>query len=145
MNVRILIVDDEQSIRDMLSRHFRYLGFEVNTAANGQEALEKLDTARHDVVISDIKMPVMDGIDLLRQIRARHPMTHTIIITGYVTLDNALACMRLGAETFVFKPLEDLRRVEQAVEHAVESIQHWCNLLGELRAMKPITAEAAHG
>ena len=107
MNARLLIVDDEAEIRDMLSRHFRYLGFQVDTACDGIEAMEKLAEARTEVIISDIVMPRMNGVELLRAVRQQYPMIHTIMITGYMTLENALGCMRHGADTCVFKPLED--------------------------------------
>lgn len=137
MKVRILVVDDEVEICDMLTRHFRFLGYDAVSAPNGHEALEIIQNNPPSIVISDIKMPVMDGTELLRTLRHEYPMIHVIMITGYVTLDNALTCMRLGADTLVFKPLEDLRELENAVERAVSSITHWLDLLKELRAMKP--------
>ena len=137
MKVRILVVDDEAEICDMLTRHFRFLGYDAVSASNGQKALEIIQSNPPSIVISDIKMPVMDGTELLRTLRQEYPMIHVIMITGYVTLDNALTCMRLGADTLVFKPLEDLRELENAVERAVSSITHWLDLLKELRAMKP--------
>ena len=136
MNARLLIVDDEPAIGEMLARHFKFLGYDVDTAANGVEALRKLAKNRTEVIISDIVMPEMDGIELLRAVRTQYPMTHTIMITGYVTLDNALACMRLGADTCVFKPLEDLEELEEAVESAVCSLRRWQNKLRELRKIK---------
>lgn len=136
MKPRILVVDDENEIRDMLSRHFRFIGYEVNTAANGQEALEILEKERTDIVISDIMMPVMGGIEMLDTIRQQYPMVHVIMITGYVTLENALACMRLGADTCIFKPLEDLAELEEAVSKAVSSLQNWLDILQQLTAMK---------
>ncbi len=139
MNVHILIVDDEVEIREMLSRHFRFLGYSTDTACNGREALEKLAETKTDIVISDIMMPEMNGIELIGVVREEYPGIHTIMITGYVTLVNAMAAMRLGADTMVFKPLEDLSQLEQAVQRAVERIQHWLNLLNELRAMKPVS------
>jgi CheY-like chemotaxis protein len=81
-------------------------------------------------------MPVMDGIELLRAVRRDYPMIHTIMITGYVTMENVLACMRHGADTLVFKPLEDLALLDQAIVHAVESIKHWTELMKELHGMK---------
>ncbi len=140
MKVRMLIVDDEPEIREMLERHFKFLGYDVETAEHGAAALDKLGHHKIDVVISDIMMPVMNGIDLLRALRTQYPMVHTVMITGYVTLDNALACMRLGADTLIFKPLEDLEELEQAVNQAVKSVQHWLGLLERLRAMKPASA-----
>ena len=144
MNANLMIVDDEETIRESLSRHFRFLGYDVETACNGVEALEVLAHRRTEVVISDIKMPEMDGIDLLRQIRGLYPMTHIIMMTGYVTLDNALACMRLGADTCVFKPLEDLSELESAVERALEALQHWQKKFRMLQDMAPRGADAVN-
>ncbi len=145
MKARLLIVDDEPEIREMLSRHFRYLGFQVDTASDGIEALEKLAKARTEVIISDIVMPQMDGVELLRTIRQQYPMIHTIMITGYVTLENALASMRHGADTCVFKPLEDLTELEEAVEFAVGRLKRWQEKLRMLQAMNPAVSGDPHG
>ena len=145
MKARLLIADDEIEICEMLSRHFRYLGFHVDTASDGIEALEKLAKARTEVVISDIVMPQMDGVELLRTIRQQYPMIHTIMITGYVTLENALACMRHGADTCVFKPLEDLTELEEAVEFAVGRLKRWQEKLRMLQTMNPAVSGDPHG
>lgn len=134
---KILIVDDENEIRESLRRHFSFLGYRVETAGNGEEALDIMAGQRFDVVISDIMMPVMNGVDLLREIRNQYPMTHTIMITGYVTMENVLACMRHGADTCVYKPLEDLSELEEAVVKAVTEIQNWKQKLKQLLEMKP--------
>ena len=145
MKARLLIVDDEAEIRDMLSRHFCYLGFQVETACDGIEAMEKLAQARTEVIISDVVLPRMDGVELLRAVRKHYPMIHTIMITGYVTLENALACMRHGADTCVFKPLEDLTELEQAVGYAVDRLKRWQEKLRMLQAMNPAVSGGPHG
>lgn len=137
MNVQILAVDDEEEIRTMVQRHFRFLGFGVDVACNGVDALSKMAQKRYELVITDIMMPEMNGVDLLREIRRQYPMTRVIMLSGYVTLDNALACMRLGAESLILKPLEDLGQVEEAVERSVASVGRWLNLLSQLQALKP--------
>ncbi|MFP4175661.1 MAG: response regulator [Planctomycetota bacterium] len=137
MKGRLLIVDDEREIREMLSRHFRMLDYEVLTAGDGFEALDQLSENRIDVVISDIKMPRMNGTDLLKKIKSQYPMVRVIMITGYVTLENALACMRRQADTCIFKPLNDLTELEAAVNRAMETLQRWHDKLRELRGMKP--------
>ena len=137
MNITILVVDDEEMITEMLSRHFRFLDYNVETALNGLEAVQILRQQRVDIVISDVMMPEMNGIELLREINANYPMTHAIMITGYVELEHALNCMELGADTILFKPLEDLKLLEQAVLDAVTRIQHWFNIISELRKMRP--------
>ena len=140
MNGRILIVDDELEIRDMLSRHFRMLGCEVETAGDGKEGLRVLSARRIDVVVSDIMMPVMDGVSMLREIRAHYPMTRVIMITGYVTLENALVCMRRQADTVVFKPFDDLVELETAVDTAMAHLERWKRKLRELHGSAPVGA-----
>ncbi|TWI74210.1 response regulator receiver domain-containing protein [Desulfobotulus alkaliphilus] len=139
MKGNLLIVDDEKEIRDMLSRHFRLLGYDVLTAEHGLDALSILQKKRVDVVISDIIMPEMDGVDLLREIRKQYPMVRIIMITGYVTLENALACMRNQADTCIFKPLNDLGELEEAVQIAIAAQTRWTRKFRELKGMKPDT------
>ena len=145
MKARLLIVDDEAEIRDMLSRHFRYLGFQVDTACDGVEAMQKLARERTEVVISDIVVPRMDGVELLRTVRQQYPMIRFIMITGYVTMENALACMRLGADTCVFKPLEDLAELEEAVEFAIVRLKRWQKKLKMLQEMNPAVSGGTYG
>ncbi|MCI5064832.1 response regulator [bacterium] len=136
MKIQLLVVDDEEEIREMLARHFRYLGYSVDTAENGQDALSKLEETKTDIVISDIMMPVMDGPDLCRKIRKDFSMTRVIMITGNVTLSNALTCLRLGADHCVFKPLEDLSELEVAVKRSEETILRWTDILNKLSGRK---------
>ena len=142
MSAHLLIVDDEAEIREMLSRHFRLLGYEVDLAGNGREALEVLAVKRVEIVISDIMMPELDGVALLQEIRSHYPMVRVIMITGYVTLDNALACMRNQADTCVFKPLNDLTELDQAVQRALDGLKRWQRKLRDLQGMKPAGKEA---
>jgi DNA-binding NtrC family response regulator len=141
MKKQLLIVDDESEIRDMLSRHFRFEGYEVETAPDGRKALEILSKIPIRVVISDIQMPEMDGISMLEAIRDHYPMIRVIMITGYVTLNNALACMRNQADTVIFKPLNDLTELDAAVDNAFEGLELWESKLLTLRGMK--TTESA--
>ncbi len=136
MKGSLLIVDDEKEIREMLSRHFRMLGYSTTLAGSGAEALSMLAEKSFDVVVSDIMMPGMTGVDLLREISHEYPMTRVIMITGYVTLENALACMRVHADTCVFKPLNDLTELEHAVEKAVEALGQWKKKFLELQGMR---------
>jgi CheY-like chemotaxis protein len=136
MSAEILVVDDEAEIREMLSRHFRYLGYKVELAANGKDALEQLEKKKFDILISDIMMPEMNGVELLRSVRSEYPMLRPIMITGYVTLENALACIRYGADSCVFKPLYDLTVLEKAVDAAVAKSKYWMEILKELRGLK---------
>ncbi len=137
MKAKLLIVDDEIEICQMLRRHFRYLGYEVLAASDGAEALAMMEQNSIQVVVSDVVMPRINGVELLKAIRKEYPMTHVIMITGYVTLDNALACMRYGADTCIFKPLDDMIELENAVQNAVLSLKHWQDKLKYLQSLKP--------
>ncbi|MGL1903263.1 MAG: response regulator [Fibrobacterales bacterium] len=133
---RILIVDDEIEICEMLERNFKMLGHTVNYAQNGKEALELLAISPYDIVISDIIMPIMDGIMLLKEIRNTYPMTKVIMITGYVTLENALECMKKQAETCIFKPLNNLSELEEAVNQALRNLIRWNQKFRELKGLR---------
>lgn len=136
MNIQMLVVDDEQNIREMISRHFRYLGYSVITAANGKEALDLLNKERIEVLISDIMMPEMNGVELLKNIRTDYPVLRPIMITGYVTSENALSCMKYGAETCIFKPIQDLTELESAVNDVILKRKKWQKIIAGLQRMK---------
>lgn len=129
----ILVVDDEEEIRNTLARHFELEGYHVEVAENGKAALEILKKTRIEVVITDIKMPVMDGTELLREIKYHFPMIHTIVITGYVTMGNLLAALRYGADTCVFKPISDMEELEEAVDRAVGDLKRWQKKLRQVK------------
>lgn len=137
MSANILIVDDEKVIRDSISLYFQSEGYRTESAENGAVALAMLGNKKFDVIISDIIMPEMDGVELLYEVRRQYPMTRVIIITGYVTLNNALACMRYGADTCLFKPIENIDNLRKAVEQSMEYLNKWQKVFKELTGMKP--------
>lgn len=145
MKIQLLIVDDEEEIRDALSRHFRYLGYAVEVAEDGEAALGKMQELRVDIVISDIRMPKMDGVMLLERIRHEHPTTRVIMMTGQVAQAAVLACMQEGAETCVFKPFEDMTELESAVSTSVATVKRWWKILAELRNLDGSGETSAHG
>ena len=103
---RILIVDDETSIREILRQLFEYEGHEVEMASSGAEALKRIDTAEPDVVFLDVKMPGMDGLDVLARIKEAAPGLQVVMISGHGTIDTALEATRRGAFDFLQKPLD---------------------------------------
>jgi DNA-binding NtrC family response regulator len=135
MEPNILIVDDEVEIRNSLARRYKLKGYNVETATNGRDALNLLEVKPYQVVISDIKMPELDGIELLRKIRDEYPMTRVIMMTGYVTLENGLSCLRQGADTCIFKPINDLKEMDDAINAALSYLEHWEKKLLYLRKM----------
>jgi two-component system response regulator PilR (NtrC family) len=101
---RILVVDDEQSMRDFLRMMLSKQEYEVVTAASGDEAKRELEAGDFDMVITDIKMPDMTGIELLEHCKQVTPKTPVIIITAYASHDTAVEAMKLGAEDYITKP-----------------------------------------
>ena len=114
-----LIVDDEPQLRRVLSRLMVSDGFEVDEATNGREALMALERRSATLVLSDLYMPELDGMELLREVRTRHPDTAVIMITAVTDVSTAVHCLSLGAMDYITKPfhLEEVRaRVRQALE-----------------------------
>ena len=101
---RILVVDDEAVVRTGIARVLGGQGLEVKLAADGNEALELMAMQPANVVLLDIKMPGIDGIEVLKRIRASYPDTVVIMITGYPTIDSAIECIKLGAVDYLVKP-----------------------------------------
>jgi len=106
MAERILVVDDEDIIRESLSFILRKEKYEVEEAANGKIAFEMLKESSFDLVITDLEMPVMKGIELLDEIRKINLQTNTIVITAYGSMETAIAALRSGASDYILKPVE---------------------------------------
>ena len=101
---RILVVDDEDIVRTSCSRTLSPEGYEVMLAKNGVEGLKMASEERFDLVLTDLKMPDMDGIEVLRIIKEKWPETAVIIVTGYQTVDTAVKAIKLGAYDYIEKP-----------------------------------------
>ena len=103
---RLLIVDDEVSIGDALQQVFEYEGHQVRVARDGPEALAMVEEALPDVTFLDVKMPGMDGLEALDQIRSHDPQALVVMISGHGTIDTAVEATRKGAYDFLEKPLD---------------------------------------
>ncbi|OPX41420.1 MAG: two-component system response regulator [Desulfobacteraceae bacterium 4484_190.3] len=103
---RILIVDDEKDFVEMLSLRLKEMGEKVESAYSGQEALEVLAEKNIDVIILDIKMPGMDGIEVLKVVKKRFPLVEVILLTGHGTTETAVEGMKLGALDYLMKPAD---------------------------------------
>ena len=113
----ILVVDDEKNIRLTISQSLEPLEMPVQTAASGEEALEKLRNGLFGMVFLDLKMPGMDGMEVLRRIKKDWPKIRVIIITAHGTIDTAVEAMKLGAVDFIQKPFSpgDIRELAKSV------------------------------
>ncbi len=103
---RILVVDDEDALRTVLSSELVSEGYEVGTASDGDAAINELQKATYNLVLLDIKMPRMNGFDVLKYIKEKHGKTKVIMLTGFADLKNAIESKKLGAEDFVSKPYD---------------------------------------
>jgi len=128
---RILVIDDEQSIRNSLKEVLEYEKYEVDLATEGREGLEMFEKNQYDVVLCDIKMPRMDGIEVLEEIFEQTIDIPIIMISGHGNIDTAVESLKKGAYDFIEKPL-DLNRLLITIKNALEK----GSLVTETRALK---------
>lgn len=102
----VLLVDDETDFLDLLSERLRNRGMSVSTVTCGQDALQMIDQHDFDIVVIDLSMPGMDGIETIKRIKARRPHTETIMLTGHATLQSGIEAMKCGAEDYLEKPAD---------------------------------------
>ena len=140
---RLLIVDDDEAIRSVLVEYFTNCGHEVVTACDGEEALKKFVPGGFDCVISDLMMPKIDGLELLKMIRMQDSRVFFLMITGFPDINNAVNAIKEGAYDYVTKPfhLEDIRiKVERILDirKAHKSLKTMTGLFWALIASIPI-------
>jgi len=122
-SVRILVVDDDDSIRKVLKTILKRRGYAVDTAKNGEEALEKTAEKFYNLAFIDIRLPDVEGTELLTKIKDTTPKMRKIIITGYPTLQNAVEALNKGADAYVMKPFnvtEVLRIIKEQIRKQEE-------------------------
>ncbi|HUN66562.1 MAG TPA: response regulator [Bacteroidota bacterium] len=103
---RILVVDDEDALRTVLSSELSSSGYDVTTATDGDEAITEVDNKKFHLILLDIKMPRVDGFEVLKYVKKNHPAVKVIMLTGFADLKNAIESKKLGAEDFVSKPYD---------------------------------------
>ena len=152
---RILVVDDEQSMRDFLAIMLKKEGHDVAAAENGTQALKALQTEIFDLVITDVIMPKVDGIEVLRTIKEVSPETVVIVITAFATADTAVEAMKLGAYDYITKPFKvdeikliiqnalekrHLRKENLSLRREIESRAGFENFIGRSQTMQNVFA-----
>jgi len=152
---RILIVDDEPGIRQSLKGVFDDEGFSAETVATGEECLKKIEEEPYDLVLVDIWLPGIDGLETLRRVREQSPATHVIMISGHATISTAVNATKLGAYDFIEKPLSlehtllvarnalSHRRLEQANNMLRHQLEERFNIVGESIPMKALRKQIA--
>jgi len=124
----LLIVDDEEVIREGMRRILSAEGYRVDTSASGRTAIEKIQEQDFDVVITDLKMPGMDGMEVLKTIRILQPEVPVVIITGYSTVDTAVEAMKNGAFDYIAKPFTSeliIDKVRKAVDYKILAMENY--------------------
>jgi len=111
--MRVLVVDDNATFLMQMKKFLSLKGFEVDTCAGGKEAVEKLQRERYDVVILDLKMPDISGLDVIREVKKKGVKTNVIVVTGYGEVESAVEAMKLGAIDYIQKPFDgnDIARI----------------------------------
>ena len=110
---RILLIDDDKSILRILSRTLKEYGYDVDTAETGKEAKEKTTLNSYDLAMIDVKLPDVDGLDLLKNLHECHPEMMKIILTGFASMENGAKAIERGADAYLVKPVkpEELLRI----------------------------------
>lgn len=121
---RVLVVDDEEQIRDVLKEAFTMQGYEVATAESGEEALKIMRQNPCWVLFLDLNMPGMNGIELCREIRKNWPMAVLFAVTGYVSLFELTDCRDAGFEDYFTKPVS-FANLFAAADHAFAKLERW--------------------
>ena len=115
----VMVVDDEENIREVLSSYLKSLGYAVVSAVDGEDALTKFKRGNFDLIISDLLMPTVDGLELLKKIREQDRNVIFLMITGYPSIETAVEAIKKGAYDYITKPfhMEDVKiRIERAFE-----------------------------
>jgi len=150
---KILVVDDEEAMREVLEMRLQDWGFEVRLAADGKAAEQVVQGYDPDIVISDVVMPEVSGLDLLRALKADHPERPVILVTAQGSIDLAVEAMKQGAQDFITKPLDyaklrailqategemDLRRKSQRLQSQLEQDGGFGSFVGRSKAMREV-------
>jgi len=119
---KILVIEDEDQVRQSYEDMFSFFGYEVESVPNGREGLSRITKNDYDIVVTDLNMPEMNGIEVLKYIKKKKPYIEVIVITGYATLENAIEAMKVGAYDYFAKPV-DIEHVRIVISKCVQQIQ----------------------
>lgn len=125
MSANVLIVDDEEGIRTSLGAYLSLEGYTVEVAEDGYKALEKLRLSKFNIVLLDINMPGMDGLETLKAVKALDFSIQVIMITAYSTFDKTMKSLEYGASDYILKPFEDLKEILHLVKLSEERLDRW--------------------
>ncbi|MBI5182136.1 MAG: sigma-54-dependent Fis family transcriptional regulator, partial [Nitrospirae bacterium] len=133
---KILLVDDDKNILEVLKMRLESKGYSITTAENGSEAVEKIMKERFNLIISDLRMSVMNGMELMQEIMNIDPDLPIIILTAHGTIENAVEAMQKGAYSYITKPFDD----ENLLLHIKNALEKQ-RLTSEIKSLKGILKE----
>lgn len=151
--ISILVVDDEDSVRDSLTNWFLEDGFQVESAENAKKALQLLEHTQYDIILSDIKMPGMDGLEMLKRIKTLKPEAIVIMMTAFATVNTAVIALKDGAFDYITKPFDpddlshlirnaskqiSLTKENETLKNKVFALESVEDLIGNSKAMKNV-------
>ncbi len=128
--MKLLIVDDEEEILNMLRRNFELEGYEVTITASPLEAVDLMRDELFNLVLTDIRMPDMSGVDLLQEIKKINPLANVVMMTAYSNMSNVVDCLGSGAIDYLVKPFGDLDQVIKVIDQARDRIERWRSSMG---------------
>src|SRR5690554_6686882 len=152
-SISLLIVDDEISVRDSLYNWFIEDGFRVDCAENAKEALSMLESGNYNIILADIKMPGMDGMEMHRRIRALNPEAIVIIMTAFASVETAVQALKDGAFDYITKPFDpddlshlirnaakqvEMKAENEALKHRIVSLENIEDIVGTSPAMMKV-------
>lgn len=117
ITAKVLLVDDEEDFVDNLAQRLELRGLKVQSATRGQDAVSMADSEEFDVIVLDLAMPGMDGLETLRRIRGKHPDAEVIMLTGHGSVKSSVRALKLGAEDYLEKPV-DIKELTKKISEA---------------------------
>src|SRR5471030_2589404 len=122
---KILIVYNEEDVLCTLKKHLEQEGYIVETTQSAANAFEKVKSDKYHIVLINVEMPEMDGLELLREIKKYDPMTQIIMMTEFSTMDKILSSLEYGANDYIYKPLKNAEYVVSVIDHSVQKLERW--------------------
>lgn len=135
VDTKILVVDDEPDVVDMILRHLEMEGYDVSGETDPEVALERVQEENIKVLVTDIKMPEMSGVELLKEVKRIDGTIEVVMITGYGGMNLLVSSLSNGANDCIFKPL-DIDQLRKALDDSIEKLNRWERRLGELNSLK---------
>ena len=135
MQMKILVIDDEREIIDMVVRNFTMHGYDIEGVTSPKKALEMIERGNYRIIISDIVMPEINGVDLIKKIKSIDGTIQIIMITGYVTIQNIVSCLSRGANDCLFKPFV-FEELKNSVDESIRKLNRWHKVIESLNKIK---------